>query len=328
MEATPDLSFRPKQGDFWQKPEGITGIIFLTTLAFALAMLSLRFFPVLLSSIFQPLPLTVLLLLIMGGLVVLIDRSFRHSLWGIFTRGMRWITHRFVKIDPISTLNRHLAGLADNLGNLKRQSAKLRGQMHQLKELIHNNEGQIRLNLQEAAQARSTNQQAELILKSRKAGRLQESNLRLETLYQKMVVLYQVLSRMHDNSKILYEDIQDQVALKEQELKAVHASHSAMQSAKNIIQGDPESRGLFDAAMEAVADDVGLKMGELERFMHASNRFMDTIDLQNGVFEEAGLKALEVLEQEASGLLSTNETLELSGKEVPKQVSPYDKLFE
>jgi len=200
--------------------------------------------------------------------------------------------------------------------------------MHQLKELIHNNEGQIRLNLQEAAQARSTNQQAELILKSRKAGRLQESNLRLETLYQKMVVLYQVLSRMHDNSKILYEDIQDQVALKEQELKAVHASHSAMQSAKNIIQGDPESRGLFDAAMEAVADDVGLKMGELERFMHASNRFMDTIDLQNGVFEEAGLKALEVLEQEASGLLSTNETLELSGKEVPKQVSPYDKLFE
>jgi len=51
-------------------------------------------------------------------------------------------------------------------------------------------------------------------------------------------------------------------------------------------------------AMEAVADDVSNKVGEMERFMEMSSNFMDSVDLQNGVFEEEGLKMLEKWEKE------------------------------
>ena len=45
--------------------------------------------------------------------------------------------------------------------------------------------------------------------------------------------------------------------------------------------------------LEAIADDVSNKVGEMEQFMSMSENFMQSIDLQNGVFEEEGLKMLE-----------------------------------
>ncbi|MEL7020266.1 MAG: hypothetical protein AAGK47_01540, partial [Bacteroidota bacterium] len=109
--------------------------------------------------------------------------------------------------------------------------------------------------------------------------------------------------KMYENSEILVEDIQDQVAVKEQERKAIHASTSAMKSAMSIISGDPDKRATFDMAMEAIADDVASKVGEMERFMEMSSNFMDSVDLQNGVFEEEGLRMLEKWEQEGVSLI-------------------------
>ena len=56
---------------------------------------------------------------------------------------------------------------------------------------------------------------------------------------------------------------------------------------------------MFDEALEAVADDVSQKVGEMERFMEVSSSFMDSIDLQNGVFEQEGLEMLEKWEKES-----------------------------
>jgi len=208
-----------------------------------------------------------------------------------------------VNIDPIGILKNYVEELKGNLRKMNKQIGKLRGQMHKLQELIHNNKKAINTNLELASKARDKNKQSMMILKSRKAGRLKESNMRLEDLYKKMEVLYRVLTKMYENSEILVEDIQDQVAVKEQERKAIHASTSAMKSAMSIISGDPDKRATFDMAMEAVANDVANKVGEMERFMEMSANFMDSVDLQNGVFEEEGLRMLEKWENEGVSLI-------------------------
>ena len=177
--------------------------------------------------------------------------------------------------------------------------------------MITNNKKAIQSNLTLAQKAKANNKQSQVILKSRKAGRLKESNVRLEDLYRKMEVLYRVLSKMYENSEILVEDIQDQVMVKEQERKAIRASHSAIKSAMNIIKGDSDKRAMFDQALEAVADDVSQKVGEMERFMDMSENFMKSVDLQNGVFEEEGLKMLEKWEQEGTSLILGEEKVTL-----------------
>ena len=60
---------------------------------------------------------------------------------------------------------------------------------------------------------------------------------------------------------------------------------------------------MFDEAMEALAEDVALKVGEMERFMDVSSNFMNTIDLQQGVLEDDALKMLEEWERKSDLLL-------------------------
>ena len=127
--------------------------------------------------------------------------------------------------------------------------------------------------------------------------------------------------------------------LKKQERKAIRGSHSAMKSAMSVISGDPDKRAMFDMAMERVADDVADKVGEMERFMEMSSGFMDSIDLQNGVFEEEGIKMLEEYEKRSNILLmgdgTNTENLDLNievarpeSRQEDESSNDYKNLFE
>ena len=338
-----ESEFKPKT--FWQRPEGITGVIFMAAIFIGGGFLLFTALPALIALAQNAIYLTIMLMVLAGLIYVILDPKMRALIGYGYKSVMRWITGRFVQIDPIGILKSYVEDLQDNLRNMNKQMNKLRGQMHQLREIIVNNKKEIDSNLQLASKARDMDNQAMMVLKSRKAGRLKESNIRLDELYRKMEVLYRVLKRMYENSEILMEDIKDQVELKEQERKAIHASNSAMRSAMSVIQGDKDKRAMFDQALEAVADDVSQKVGEMERFMEVSSSFMDSIDLQNGVFEEEGLEMLEKWEKESfSKLLGAekqtllqqanddNEMLDLNEPvKVPERMghrNQYDTFFE
>lgn len=292
-----------KKKNFWSKPEGVTGIIFLLLILAGAGLLISSALPALIAFAAKPIGTATLL----GSLGVLVymalDNKARTLVSYMYKSSMRWITSLFVQIDPIGILKNYVDDLKGNLKKMRKQMHQLRGQMHQLGEMIHNNKKEINSNMALASEAKKNNKDSIVILKSRKAGRLRESNLKLSDLYKRMEVLYRVLSKMYENSAILAEDIEDQVKMKEQERKAIMASHGAMQSAMNIIKGDKDKREMFDQALEAVADDVSGKVGEMERFMEMSEGFMQSIDLQNGIFEEKGMEMLEKWERESTSLL-------------------------
>ena len=292
-----------KDKSFWQRPEGVTGAIFLIALIIGGGFLLATALPFIIQAAATTLGLTAVIAALAAIVYVIIDPKMRALIGYGYKSVMRWITGMFVQIDPIGILKSYVEDLQDNLRNMNKQINKLRGQMHQLQEIIHNNKKEIESNLQLASKAKAQDNKAMVVLKSRKAGRLRDSNMRLDELYKKMEVLYRVLKKMYENSEIMMEDIKDQVELKKQEYKAIKASTSAMRNARNIIEGDKDRKAMFDEALEAIADDVSQKVGEMERFMEVSSNFMDSIDLQNGVFEEEGLEMLEKWENESMSLL-------------------------
>lgn len=304
--------FKPKS--FWQRPEGTTGMLVLAGLVIGGGYLLYQILPILIGLASNTLALAGMLIALGAIIYMVLDPKMRNLVWYMYKGVMRWMTGLFVQIDPIGILKTYVENLKDNLRKMNKQIAQLRGQMHKLKEVIVNNQKQIESSLNMASKARDADKQNVMILKSRQAGRLKESNLRLEDLYRKMEVLYRVLTKMYENSQILMEDIQDQVAVKEQERKAIHASHGAMRSAMSIISGDPDQRAMFDQAMEAITVDVANKVGEMERFMEMSANFMDSVDLQNGIFEEEGLKMLEKWEREGVSLILGEEKNSLLSK--------------
>ena len=294
-----------KTKSFWKRPEGVTGAIFLAAIvgAVGFGIAALPWGIIVANTIY----LAATLMVVAAIVYMVLDPKMRNLIWYMYKSVMRWVTGLFVQIDPIGILKSYVQDLENNLRKMDRQISQLRGQMHKLKEVIFNNQKQIESNLQLAGRARDTNKEAQMILKTRKAGRLRDSNLKLEDLYRKMEVLYRVLTKMYENSAILAEDVKDQVAVKEQERKAIHASHGAMRSAMNVINGDKDKRYMFDQALEAIAEDVSNKVGEMERFMDMSSNFMESVDLQNGIFEEEGLAMLEKWEKEGVSKILGND---------------------
>lgn len=292
-----------KPKSFWRKPEGITGALVLGGIVIGGTYLLASFTTAILAFLATTAGLVTGLLTLGVIIFMAIDPKTRALVSYMYKSTMRWITGLFVQINPIAILKSYVDDLKDNLKKMNRQISQLRGQMHVLKEMILNNQKEIKANMAQASKAKETNANAQMILKSRKAGRLKESNIKLEDLYRKMEVLYRVLSKMYENSAILVEDVQDQVMVKETERKALMAGHSAMKSAMNVIKGDNDKKAMFDAALEAIADDVSNKVGEMEQFMDMSESFMKSVDLQNGVFEEEGLKMLEKWEAQSTSLL-------------------------
>lgn len=292
-----------KPKGFWERPEGITGLIFGGGLLVAGGWIVYKILPYLANMAENGLRLGVALTALAALVYVVLDPKARNLIWYMYKSIMRWITGLFVQIDPIGILKSYVDDLRDNLSKMNVHIGRLRGQMSQLKTVMDQNAKDIANNLKLAGAAKELNKQGQMVLKARKAGRLQESNLKYDDLYKRMEILYRVLSKMYENSEIMLEDIQDQVVVKEQERKAIHASHSAMRSAMNIISGNSDKRYMFDMALEAIADDVSQKVGEMERFMDMSTKIMDGIDLQNGVFEEEGMEMLAKWENEGVSML-------------------------
>ena len=288
---------------FWKRPEGITGLIFLLALLAGGGYLLYLFLPTLIALTQNILYLSLMLLALGAVVYMVLDPKMRNLVWYMYKSVMRWVTGVFVTIDPIGILKNYIEDLEDNLAKMGKQIGAIRGQMRKLQGLMEKNKEEIQSSMTLAAAARDKGNERQMLLSSRKAARLKESNEKYQQLHNKMEVLYRILTKMYQNSEILLEDTRDQVQLKEQERKAIRTSHSAMKSAMSVISGDPDKRAMFDMAMESIADDVANKVGEMERFMEMSSDFMASIDLQQGVFEEKGLKMLEEWEQKSTLML-------------------------
>ncbi len=296
-----NTSLTPKS--FWKKPEGKTGMLFMTLLGSAGLYGLYKVLPFLIEIAENTLYLGVLLAVLGAIIYMVLDPKMRNLIFFMYKSFMRWITGLFIQIDPIGILKSYVDDLKNNLRKMNKQISVLKGQMKRLQQIINENKKNINSNLKLASAAKEKDKKGIMILKSRKAGRLQDSNLKLDGLYKKLEILYRVLTKMYENSEILLEDIDDQVMVKEQEHKAIKASHSAMKSAMNIIAGNNDKKEMFDRALEVIAEDVSMKIGEMERFMDMSTNFMDSIDLQNGIFEEEGLELLEKWEKEGVSLI-------------------------
>ena len=189
--------FKPKS--FWKKPEGKTGALFMIAIVGGLGFLIASSLSAIISWILGSgiIGLAATLMVLGAIIYMALDSKMRNLVWFMYKSAMRAITGLFVQIDPIGILKSYVDDLKENLRNMNKQISKLRGQMHKLQELIINNRKEIESNLTLASKAKNTDKRSVVILKSRKAGRLKESNMKLEDLYRKMEVLYRVLTRRY-----------------------------------------------------------------------------------------------------------------------------------
>ena len=303
MDNMPTLpqGFKPKK--FWEKPEGMTGMVFLSALLIGGGVIAYRLLPYIITLLQNTLYAAGLV----GALAALIYLVTNKKVQLLVSYGfksiMRAITGWFVTIDPIGIMKSYIADLKKSLSNMEAQIMNLRGQMNALKDRIDQNERIRDESLKYAKVARDKQANSAFQLYANKAGRKEKSNLTLRQLYAKMELLYRVLMKMHETSQFLLEDTIDEVNEQETQYKMIRSGYSAFRSALKIIKGDSDAKELFDQAMQFTAEDFSQKVGEIDNFVKMSKGFIESVDIQNGVFEQDALDKLQAWEEKADSVL-------------------------
>jgi hypothetical protein len=309
-EMVPD-----KVKSFWEKKEGKTGMIFAAGGILGVLLIMAKWGATIVAAAQNTMVLGVYILIALAVGYVLMDKRFRTMLSFGYQSIMRGVTGMFVTIDPIGILKDYVDDLKASHEKMNEQIGKLRGVLAELTRKIKENTLNMKNSMGLAEQAKKQMQKggtsideqnrmkAQVMLKSRKAGRLQDSTKTFQELHTKIEMIYRVLSKMYTNCGVLIEDTEDSIEQKETEWKTIRIAHSAMKSAMSVINGNSDKRALFEQALDYMATDLDTKVGEMQRFMEVSQNFLDGVDLQNGVFEEKGLEMLEQWEKDADSWL-------------------------
>lgn len=271
--------------------------------------------------------------------IIVIDDKARHALL-VAAASTKYSIFSFLfkqkeSVDAMQQLRNYVAHLEAKVLEMRRHTNQLRGQRHVLKETIVTNEKEMTTLLQEASVEKGKDNPNFAVFRLRKVARLEESNKRLDELYNRMSQLYQHLNRMYDASKIVLEDVKDQISIQETEQKAITAGHSAVQSAVSVLNTETQENKMYNQSIDAVNIDVANRIGEMEEFLRLSSGMMKSIDMKNSVMEEDGLKLLgdwELKMKQADLLVSAMDKKTIpAGSEPAKNIeqkSAYDSFFE
>lgn len=292
----------------WQKPENWFTWGGLALVGFAV-LKGLDYIMPLLNRVLENLVYTVAL----GGVLavfayVAFSKDFHRLAWYGYKAAMKWVTRRFVEIDPIAILHIYVESLKENMETIRKSLGDLRGQARLLTNKLSETKEKFEksMGMVSEAQARVKDGQkgmkSTMILQSRKAGRLEKSGVTYQGLLNKLNAHISVTEKIKEAAEFMIADIEDTVEEETEKRNMIQASHKAMTASRRILDANNQ-REMYDMAMESITTDYYNKLGEIEQFMEDSQNFINTMDLENGVFEEDALSKLDEWQKRSESLL-------------------------
>lgn len=301
------LEKKQQSKSFFAKKEGKTGLGFLIAGAAAVAVFHrpvIDFF----TRIWQDMQ-TSLLSTVAGfgtlGLLVFIatDKRMRKLVTYGFKSLMRWITSWFTELDPIKILENYVGELDKNFKMLGENISKLRLNIAKLKDTINVNNKEISKSVKLIEEAKRQNRQEVIAVNSNQIGRLKALNQKYSAMVGKMEDLNNVLIKMHSYSSYKLTDTKNEIRMKKQEFSAISSGYSAMRNAQNILEGDYARNERYEAATEALAQDLSVKIAEMDNFMELSSSVFNDMDLQNNIYQLEGMKLFDEITTKGKAVL-------------------------
>ena len=292
-----------KPRSFWERKEGVVGQVVGVGLVAGAGWALYHLLPAIITLLENTITAAVLGVVAVALGFVITDRRFwRLGAWA-YMSAMRRLTQVFVEIDPIGIMKNYIEELKKKLVDMNGRIARLSGMIRACKEEIARNDQAKTGALGLVSEAKRRGLTMVAAAQSRKAGRMAEANLTYQDLLAKMELLHRVLVKYQEVSNFLIEDMTQEVAVKERKRAMAREAYSAMKSAMSIIHGDPSARELYDMANEVVAADYAMRIGEIEDFVRMSDTFMQSVDLQNGVYEQRAVELLADWEKNADSIV-------------------------
>jgi phage shock protein A len=314
-----------KVKSFFERPEGNTGLIFIGAIIVGLFTAGYYLLPTIIEILQNTIHAMILGGVIFSVVTLLMNDNFRFLCSSAFKSTMRWITGWFIAIDPIGILKNYIEDMKEKIAQVEQNIIALSGQIQKIKASISERMSNVDQFLRLAKKAQEKGQADFMQLNSNKAAREKEFADKQQAMLDKMTLMHDILSKMKKNVSLLLEDTEHEVSIKESEYESIKAAYKAMKGAKALIEGDKQKE-MFEQSLEYIASDIGMKIGEMDRFMETSQDFLNTSDLNNAVFNEKGLELLEQWKNDSTLLSYKSNKVRVSDPFEPSESDSLEQL--
>lgn len=226
-------------------------------------------------------------------------------------------------------LNEKLVIVGEHIKNLSRAKSKIE---HGLRDY----ESQIRDYLSRASDCRGLMEkeqdpdkrsqfEAEMRSNSSKAAALKKSIATLQEQERRLDIMYKVVEKVRRYSALMVDKIQFNTKLMIDQHEYVTSASRAVAGAQNAVLGGDEERRLYDQAMETMTAKTREEYGEIEFMLNEFKDIIQSEDVNQSIYEEAGLRLLNEWENKMDEKLQSDasflDVTELSKTPEPVKLS-------
>jgi len=214
-------------------------------------------------------------------------------IWMSYKNICKKITSFFIKMDPLSYMDRYADILSEKLTNVRKSEVNLKAQQVKLKRQIDTDQKLMNdsLKMGEAAMKQGNKSQASLY-GLRAKGAQESINLFTPNLQRldRSIKFLQLLDENWDTSII---SMRETIERKRTEWQILKENAKALNQASEFLRGDTEEGKIFQESMKALEDQVSQKIAYIEDFEQRAKPIMEGAQIEKSANQADGLDMLE-----------------------------------
>jgi len=298
------LSNLPKFGSFWSRPEGKVGYGAIVLMGGAAIVGGYYLFPILLTVIWTGTKLAALCGGLFGAWMLGSNKRIRN----LFSNGFQAVMEKIVKWaatqDPYGIARRYIKYLKERVGSIDEKITNISGQRQGLVQVINQQTKEVdtlKQNLKFAREKKKMPDEDPYVRgMATRIGRKQKSTANFQFELDRDNKVLDALKRVRADCVFVVEDKEDEINTLIRDHSMISANDAAVSDAITIINGDPEKKELFDAAVSFVVEDMAMKIGRIETGLESIQNALTTKEIENDAAAAAVLSGLDEAAREVN----------------------------
>lgn len=309
----------------WEKPGGTLGLIVAGFAVAGGAILLYQILPFLITLTTNILTLGMLVAVLAGIAFLISDKKFRKVFSMVYFLIMRKITGFIIEIDPIAIVEAKVKEMKEKIQVIEKQMGNIRGLITQNKRRVEDKKEELERQLGLLKQYERGNMLDRAKITERQVVRLKSAVERQTKRLEDSEKWMEILKKLKERADLVVVDTENEVNDRKEEYESIKAQHKAFSSIMSIIKGNPDDLEDFTHAMDFMAYDISMRLGEMSNVIDETGGLLSQISVEDGVTSEKAAELLRKYENEGiEGLFAKSNADSYKAKSIAQQQQMFD----
>lgn len=236
------------------------------------------------------------------------------------------ITSIFIKIDPLSFMDRYVDVLSEKLDNLNKIKVELKGRFVASDRRIISLQKEMKDHLRLGQAAIEQKQQTIASLEGKRYEGAKKSIELYTPNHERMKKSLEFLDALGENWGMSIIELREEIARKREEFEVLRDQAKALHMAEAFLSGNTPEGQVYQESLKALEASVTQKIAYIEDFEKRSRNIMDGIKVENQAQHDEGLAALEAAARDNNLLMPSSFAVPKFAVKVPIQDITYQEV--